>query len=452
MPITCSRKHPAIMTRLLNPPAGRGINYVLQFLVVLAVLGALWFLDPFGWHRAAAPVATRDTTVYSTLTQIENLQSRLSQDSNNSRLQADLATLYLQYVRESGDPSYYNKADALLHQVLATDPKDLSALVQMGNLSLARHDFQAALQWGKQATAVDDHHWLAYGIIGDAHVELGQYDDAQAAFDKMVTLRPDINSYSRISYMRELLGDMNGAIQAMTLATRAGLPNSEPSNWARVQLGNLYFNTGKLDQAELLYKTSLELYPAYIHALAGMGRVRAARGDFNGAISFYNQALRQIPIPEYVIALGDVYAASGNPAEAQKQYALVGAIRQLYTANGVDTDLEIALFNADHGITPADTVAQARSAYARRPSIFAADVVAWTLYQNGEYQEADKFSRQALRLGTQDALKFFHAGMIAFKLGDTAQARDYLSRALALNPNFSLHYAPLAKQTLQQLP
>lgn len=436
----------------MKTPAWRGVGYAMQLLVVLAVLGALWFLDPLGWRRTSPAVTPQEGAVYSTLAQIENMQARLNQDARNPQLQAELATLYLQYVRESGDPSYYTKADALLNQVLAVNSNDLAALVQMGNLSLARHDFQAALKWGERAAAVNPGHWLAYGIIGDAHVELGQYDEARAAFDKMVTLRPDVNSYSRISYMRELLGDTAGAIQAMTLATRAGLPTSEPSNWARVQLGHLYFNTGKLDQAELLYKSSLDLYPDYLHALAGLGRVRAARGDYDGAIALYKKALRQIPIPEYVIALGDVHAASGNSAEAQKQYALVGAIQQLYNSNGVDTDLEIALFNADHGIDPAKAVAQARAAYERRPSIFAADVVAWTLYQNGEYSEAEKFSQKALRLGTQDALKYYHAGMIASKIGDTATARDYLSRALTLNPNFSLRYAPLAKQTLQQLP
>jgi tetratricopeptide (TPR) repeat protein len=293
---------------------------------------------------------------------------------------------------------------------------------------------------------------LAYGVIGDAQVELGDYEAGRAAYDKMASLRPDINSYSRISYMRELLGDTDGAIKAMSLATRVGLANTEPSNWARVQLGHLYFNSGRLEQAEALYQASLNLYPDYIHALGGMGKVRAARGDYKGATEYYRRALSQIPIPEYVIALGDAYAAAGNTEEAQKQYALVGAIQQLYQSNGVDTDLEIALFNADHRIAPAQTVAQAQAAYERRPSIFAADVVAWALYQTGDYHEAEEFSQKALQLGMQDALKYFHAGMIAHQLGDKERAREYLERALEINPHFSLRYAPLARATLETIP
>lgn len=431
--------------------------YALQLLVVLALLGILWYIDPLGWRRTTTPPTTpQDATVYSSLTQIENLQARLDQDPYNPRLQVQLASLYLQYVREVGDPSYYNRADALLQKALAADPKDLFALVQMGYLELARHEFQKALAYGEQAARVSENHWLAYGIIGDAQVELGNYDAARQAFDKMVTRRPDVNSYARISYMRELLGDQEGALKAMSMAMRIGLQTTESSNWARVQLGHLYFNSGKLDQAEQLYKSSLELYPDYIHALAGLGRVRAARGDYAGAIQSYQKALRQIPISEYVIALGDVYRAAGNAGEADKQYKLVGAIQQLFIANGVNNDLELALFNADHQIAPQETVAQARAAYAKRPSIYGADVVAWALYQNGEYRRDDyiaaqEFSNKALALGMQDALKYYHAGMIAFQLGDKNQAREYLERALAINPHFSLRYVETARETLAKL-
>ncbi len=435
----------------VHPFNSRYTMYALQFFLVLALLGAIWYIDPMGWRKTTTPTLTpQDATVYSSLTQIENLQARLAQDQSNSRLQVELAGLYLQYVREAGDPSYYTRADALLQKALLADPNDLFAIIQLGNLALARHEFQDALAYGEHAARVNERHWLAYGIIGDAQVELGNYNAARQAFDKMVSLRPDVNSYARISYMRELLGDQKGAIQAMSMAMRVGLQTTESSNWARVQLGHLYFNSGKLDQAEQLYKSSLELYPDYIHALAGLGRVRAARGDYAGAIRNYQKASRQIPIPEYVIALGDVYRAAGNTAEADKQYKLVSAMQQLYNANGVDTDLELALFNADHGIAPKETVAQARAAYETRPGIFAADVLAWALYQNGDYRAAQEFSNKALALGMQDALKYYHAGMIAFQLGDHAHARKHLERALAINPHFSLRYAESARATLAQ--
>jgi tetratricopeptide (TPR) repeat protein len=126
-------------------------------------------------------------------------------------------------------------------------------------------------------------------------------------------------------------------------------------------------------------------------------------------------------------------------------------MQRLYQANGVDMDLEIALFNADHDLALQSTLAQAYQAYERRPSTYAADVLAWVLYKAGDYREAQKFSQQALRLGTKDALKLFHAGMIHYRLGDHTQARRHLELALAINPHFSLLYAGEAQRTLDEL-
>jgi tetratricopeptide (TPR) repeat protein len=244
---------------------------------------------------------------------------------------------------------------------------------------------------------------------------------------------------------------MDGAIEMMQWAVDSGGANAENTAWTRTQLGNLYFNLGKIDRAEAEYLRTLEDKPGYVYALAGLGRVRMAQGQTEQAITLLTQARQAIPMPEFVIALGEIYEASGQTAAAQRQYDLVRAIQKLYAANGVDMDVEIALFDADHGHDIAATVEQARQAYQRRPSIFAADVVAWALYKAGNYQEAETYSQQALRLGSQDALKWFHAGMIESRLGKSTQAREYLQRALAINPNFSVIHQSEARRTLVEL-
>src|SRR5207248_724759 len=145
------------------------------------------------------------------------------------------------------------------------------------------------------------------------------------------------------------------------------------------------------------------------------------------------------------------YRAAGQPSEAARQYELVGAMQRLFAANGVDLDLEIALFNLDHDRDLASSLAQVRSQVARRPSIKADDALAWGLYKNGDCQEAQQAMTRALRLGTQDALMFFHAGLISECVGQRAEARGYLERATALNPRFSLLYADRARETLARL-
>ncbi|MEX2236202.1 MAG: tetratricopeptide repeat protein [Dehalococcoidia bacterium] len=156
------------------------------------------------------------------------------------------------------------------------------------------------------------------------------------------------------------------------------------------------------------------------------------------------------PTVEYVVALGDVYAAAGREQDAEEQYELVDVIARLAEANGVDTDLEMALFKADHGRNLGDALAEARAVYARRPGVHTADVLAWTLYQSGEYDEASRMVQEALQLGTKDALILFHAGMIAHANSDYATALDLLQQAVDTNPHFSLLFAEMAQETLAQ--
>jgi tetratricopeptide (TPR) repeat protein len=158
-----------------------------------------------------------------------------------------------------------------------------------------------------------------------------------------------------------------------------------------------------------------------------------------------------MPLPEFVIALGDVYTVAGQPDAANEQYALVDAMTQLYTNNGVDTDVEMALFRADHDRDLGQGLEQARAGYEQRPSIKAADVLAWTLYKTGNFTEARTYSQEALKLGTKDALMLFHAGMIESALGNRIAATEYLESALRINPFFSVRYVPVALSTLSQM-
>jgi tetratricopeptide (TPR) repeat protein len=411
----------------------------------------LWDTDP------SAPSAT-DQLVGAPVrlpTQLDeqllSLQDALSAHPNNAEAASLLGLAYLQKVRETGDPSYYPKAEELFAHALDRDDRSLKALVGLGNLALARHDFAEALDWGQRAVALNPYHAPAFGVIGDAQIELGRYDEAVATFQQMIDLRPDLPSYSRVSYARELYGDVEGAIAAMESAAIAGAGRAENVAWTQVQIGNLFFNTGDLAAAEAQYAASLLTLDGYVYGLAGLARVEAARGNLNDAIALYAQAIQTMPLPEFVIALGDVYAAAGQSDEAAKKYALVEAMQQLYRENGVDTDAEMALFDADHDRNLEGALERARSAYEKRPSIRSADVLAWTLYKTDMAAEAQTFINQALRLGTRDALLFFHAGMIELALGNRESALGYLQQALAINPHFSVLYADDAASELARL-
>ncbi|HEY8677714.1 MAG TPA: tetratricopeptide repeat protein [Candidatus Dormibacteraeota bacterium] len=378
-------------------------------------------------------------------------QARLRQNPSDWKSVDELAGAYLQKVREVGDPSYYPKVDALLGSALRHDPADTEAATLMGTLTLARHQFMDALSWGNKAHALNPYASRPLGVISDAQTQLGRYDEAVASLQQMVNLRPDLSSYSRVSYLRELYGDVPGAIEAMKMAIAAGGPVPENLAYTEVLLGTVHFNNGHLKMAEAEYQQALHDFPGYVQATAGVASVRAAQRRYPEAIRLYQRAIDIYPIPQYVIALGDVYAVSGNRKTAGETYDLAAAEQSLYTANGVDLDQELALFNADHHRNLDEALAAVRRAMRDRPNVITADSLAWTLYETGDYTGALEASQQAHRLGTLDALFFFHTGMIEMKLGMNVEAKADITKALAINPYFSVLYERQARQTLASL-
>ncbi|MCL5995655.1 MAG: tetratricopeptide repeat protein [Chloroflexi bacterium] len=437
------------MTLLLKrrPAVMLAVSMVVLGLVLVARLvtsrSAGMPLDSGMPAALEVPVNTEDAIV--------RLQERIRAAPQDTAAYAQLGWALLQRVRENGDASSYAQAEASFHKALELDPQHLDALTGLGSLALSRHQFAEAIRWGEQARAINPYRAQIYGIIADGQTELGRYDEAIVTLQKMVDTRPDLNSYSRVSYARELHGDIPSAIDAMKRALAAGDPRAEGTLWVQVQLGNLYFNCGDLAQAETTYQQALSIRPDDLYAQAGMARVLAAHGNHTSAIALYRSVIDRLPMPEFAIALGELYELDGQAAQAEQQYALVRAIQQLNASAGVDVDMELALFEADHGGDQTRVVAQARAAYGRRPTIHAAGALAWALYRADKYAEAQQYSRLALRLGTQDALLHYHAGMIEFALGNQAAARQHLERALAINPYFSIRYAPQARERLAQM-
>jgi tetratricopeptide (TPR) repeat protein len=357
-----------------------------------------------------------------------------------------LGLAYQQRARETGDPTYYTKAAGVLDRALRLAPNDLTATGALGSLELSRHRFRTALALGQRARRISPTTARTYGVIGDALVELGRYRQAFHAFDTYARLQPGLSAYSRISYARELLGDYNGAVRAMTLALESAVGEREALAWTHVQLGKLFWTHGHLRAAATQYRDALAIFPGYPIGLDALALAEQALGHTAVAIGLAQRAVDAIPLPQYVSDLGDLLRVAGRVREARKQYALIGVIRRLLAANGVKTDLETALFDVDHGIDLRGSVALARRAHADRPSIDGDDVLAWALARNGRCEAALRWSKRALRLGTRDALKEFHRAVIEGCLGHPDAARAWAGEALALNPNFSLLWAPLARR------
>lgn len=372
---------------------------------------------------------------------IASAQTRLAGAPDDPRAMVALASAYLFRVRETSDPSYYTKAGALLERAELLAPDDPDLLVASGSLALSRHEFSSALVYGERAARVVPSRPAVYGVLTDALVELGRYDEAVTSAQRMVDLRPDLASLSRISYLRELHGDLPGALDAMRRALEAGAPRGEATAFVEAQIGNLLFAGGDLDGADRAYEGSTHRLDGYVYGLAGRARVRAARGDLAAAAALYQEAASRLPVPDVVIALGDTYARMGDRATAEKQYALVTAMEWLLAANGVRVDADLALFDLDRGGDGAAALATARAEYAARPSTPVEMILAWAEYKTGDIVAAQRHASDALRLGWRDPLALYRAGVIADAAGDRAAARALLTESSRLNPAFSILYA-----------
>jgi tetratricopeptide (TPR) repeat protein len=430
-----------------------------RILIGLAALVAAGFVAFFGGAFASSPSTPASALAgsqsvedfkagfalnASTQQLVSSLQSTLYVNPKDEHSWALLGLAYQQRARETGDPSYYTKSDGALHQAIALKRDDYLVYAGLGSLALSRHRFTEALAYGEQARSIAPEIAMNYGVIGDALIELGRYPEAFKAFDTMSKIQPSLTSYSRISYARELRGNTSQAIRSMKLAVDAATDTKEPLAWTHVQLGKLYFNHGRFALAVKEQTLALRIFPLYPYGLDALAQSEAAEGRYARAIQLETAAVNRIPLPAYVSLLGDLYKVTGHPVLAQREYSLIGAINRLLQANGVRTDVDIALFQADHGIRLEQALVRARIGRASRPSIDGDDVLAWTLERNGMCGEALRYSKLALHLGTQDALKFFHRGMIERCLGNASSAQAWFRRALALNPHFSLLWAPVA--------
>ncbi|TML92490.1 MAG: tetratricopeptide repeat protein [Actinobacteria bacterium] len=466
MLLTDTAAHPTEGARATGPPSrdsaaqpprrGAWRRGLAATLVVAAVFGLLlgrFIVAGRNDHPVPAPAPPSDRT--SAEARVARLQSQLRAQPDSPALLTQLADAYLVRARETADPTYYNKADQAVARSAALAPDDGHTLTTAAFLDLARHNFGRALERATRAHALNPDDPDPLTAIFDAHIELGQYDAAATTVDEMLSTRPALASYARLSYLRELRGDTPGAIGAMTEAVEAGAGSPDDRAYVLVLLGDLHLGRGDLAVAEANYLRAERDHPDYGPAEVGRARVAAARGDLQGAADRLTATANRLPLPATVALLGDVLDAMGRPSDAARQYDLVRAIESLNRANGVSVDFELARFDADHlgdaGANPAATVAQAQAALAARPTIFAEDALAWAL--RGARQPADALphATAAVRLGTQQALLWYHLAVIDADLGRTADARAHLTRAFGIDPHISVRDLPAAQALATQL-
>ncbi|WP_345745038.1 tetratricopeptide repeat protein [Streptomyces sp. ODS28] len=343
----------------------------------------------------------------------------------------------VELARRTADPTLYTQAERALDRSLALRPaaRNDAALAGRAALAAARHDFPSALRLARRSLAVNPYGELALAIRVDALVELGRYGPAHRAALRADALRPGIPAFSRLAYVRELRGERGAAREALTVAARSA---ESPADVAQTStaLGELDRAEGRSAAALRHYARALRADPGNLPALLGRGQVRAAEGQLPGAIRDIRAVVARQPLPAHLVLLGELYAANGRPAAAQRQYGLLGAWVRVARANGVSTDLDTALAAADHG-DRREALRAARAEWHRRHTVHTADALAWALHRNDRDTAALPLIRAATERGYRNAMFLYHRSRIEHSLGEEGPARAHAHSALALSPALS---------------
>lgn len=376
---------------------------------------------------------------------IESLIKEIELNPENYTAKLNLSKAFIQEARITGNHAYYDGAALqLLDEVIINDPKNFDALCCKATVLLSQHHFSEALKVAKTALPLNPNNAFIYGLMCDAYVELGHYKMAVKMADQMIQIRPDIRSYSRVSYLREIYGDIDGAINASKLAVDAGFPGLEETAWARMILAHLYETKGHADSAVFQYQMALKERPDYAFALAGLGKHEKIKGRYKKAISYYRKAEKAIIEYSFSDELTDLYWLNKDPKNAQK--SSVRVLNMLRPLSGDDESVSGHGHYADRELAYAylkvknndKALEHALLEYKRRPkNIDVCETVAWVYYKQKDYKKANFYITKALRTGSKNPTLLCRAGLIKYKAGKHQQGKQLLKTALQHDPLIS---------------
>ena len=380
---------------------------------------------------------------------IRSYERLLKASPDNAANQLGLIAAYLQKLRESADFGYLDRASKLVDRMLEKDGGNFAALRYQNEIDLQRHDFKTVAERSETMTKDNPSDPGNWANLGDASMELGDYDRAGQAYIRMFALRPGLGSYNRLAYWRFVTGDGQTAVQLMKNAVEAGDQVPENTAWCFAELGDMYFKLGQVPEAAQAYRSALDLFPRLHRAWAGLGKTEAALGHKEAAIRNYERAQSIVPLVEYAGALEELYTASGLTKSAAEQRDLVTTIETLGKVTNEKTNRNLALLLADRNRDLDLALKLMRTEVPVRGDVYTWDALSWVLFKSGQLEEAKTASAKALQLHTPEPVFYYHASKIAAASGDLEASRHFSDRLLSLNSKFDFGKTGMASPVNQ---
>jgi tetratricopeptide (TPR) repeat protein len=390
-------------------------GYVVPLFVILVSTVIAWLAWPQnGLEATKSPLPIVLSTSRLDLNDAESeARRRLAASPSDAAAGVRLAEILVRKARVDTDASRAIEAERVLRMVLDDEPGEYSALKLLGAVLLSQHRFVEAAHVAERGIGINDRDAWNYGVLGDAYVELGRYDEAFDAFDTMVRVRPDAASYARVAYAHELQGRLDEALRHMQMATEAtSAHDPESLAWHHAQVGALLFQLGRVDDAASAFARADHAFPNHPYARAGLARVAAARGNYQRALSMYRALMTEAPTPELAAVIGDLFARIGNVRDAESMYEQAETLEREGWEMEEPQPAALARMLAERGRKIDEAVTLAERAAHTRQDIFTMDALAWAYFQAGRFADARAASVQAMRTGSMDRRIRCHAAAI----------------------------------------
>jgi tetratricopeptide (TPR) repeat protein len=346
-----------------------------------------------------------------------------------------LAAALLRRAQETFDATYVAQAEDAVKKSLELAPHNFDTEKVRVSVLLAEHEFPAALDAAVELNKKVPDDVMVYGLLADANVELGNYNDAETSAQWMLNLRPgNLPALIRAAHLRELFGDVEGAYELMDLAYQS-TPPTETAERAAIltQMGHLRFASGNADVAEKLLQQALTASPGYPLALANLAQLRIAQKRYQDAVALLQQRYQSVHRPGNLYDLAEALELARRDREAKKAFSEFEADALLESGRKDNANRDLIFYYADRAHQPAKALKMAEAEFAWRHDVYTLDAYAWALHANGQNAEARKQMEAALSVGIRDAKIFLHAGAIALKAGDRTAAEYYLKQSTELN-------------------
>jgi tetratricopeptide (TPR) repeat protein len=384
-----------------------------------------------------APSA-QTNTVQPKLSPAEQAMSQANRliDKNPKNYEAynALALALSRRARETSDVKFYAEAEETLQKSFAIAPDNFDGKRIQVWLLLGKHEFAAAREEGLKLNKRIPDDVMVYGFLTDANAELGNYDDAEKSAQLMLNLRPGNSpGVTRAAYLRELFGDVDGALDLMNMALTSTSPSeAEDTAWILTQMAHLQLSVGRLTDAENNLQRALALFPGYHYALANLAKVRITQKRYDEAVQLLQQRYQAAPHAENLYDLAEALQLAGKTDDAKKAFAEFEQKSLLETNRGDNSNRELIFYYADYAHEPLKALEVANREFARRHDVYTLDSYAWALHRNGRDPEARTEIETALAVGIRDSRLFRHAGEIALAMGDRTTAQKFLQQAVDL--------------------